>query len=85
MNLQQILFDITGVEYGPGDILNLSDVDKILLMGDLEHQIGVSMDDKESGYGIRSDEVESWNTFDDVVVTVSRFYVDIVIGEVYDY
>lgn len=77
MNLQQILFDIAGVEYTPGDILNLSDVDKIILMGDLEHQLGVSMDDKESGYGIRSDEVESWNTFDDVVVTVSRFHVDI--------
>ena len=77
MNLQQILFDITGTEYNSGGILNLSDVDKIILMGDLEHHLGVSMDDKESGYGIRSDEVESWNTFDDVVVTVSRFYVDI--------
>lgn len=82
MNLQQILFNITGKEYNPGDSLGLSDVDKIILMGDLEHHIGVSMDDKESGYGIRSDEVEGWNTFDDVIATISRFYVDFDIGEV---
>lgn len=77
MDLQQILFNITGKEYNPGDSLGLSDVDKIILMGDLEHHIGVSMDDKESGYGIRSDEVEGWNTFDDVEATISRYFVDV--------
>ena len=77
MDLQQILFDVTGNEYNPGDILGLSDVDKIILMGDLEHHIGVSMDDKEFGYGIRSDEVEGWNTFDDVEATISRYFVDV--------
>ena len=77
MDLQQILFNITGKEYNPGDSLGLSDEEKIILMGDLEHHIGVSMDDKESGYGIRSDEVEGWNTFDDVEATISRYFVDV--------
>lgn len=77
MNLQQILFNITGKEYNPGDSLGLSDEEKIILMGDLEHHIGVSIDDRESGYGIRSDEVEGWNTFDDVEATISRYFVDV--------
>lgn len=77
MNLQQILFEITGIEFNPGDGLGLSDEEKIILMGDLEHHIGVSIDDRESGYGIRSDEVEGWNTFDDVGATISRYFVDV--------
>ena len=77
MNLHEILFNATEREFDFGEALNLTDVEKVILMGDMEHCLGIMIEDRENGYGLISDEVESWRTFDDVLKSVTRFIVDL--------
>lgn len=77
MDITELLFNATEREFDFGDALNLTDVEKIILMGDIEHCLGITMEERENGHGLISDEVESWRTFEDVIKSVTRFVVDL--------
>lgn len=77
MDLQKILFNATERELDIGGELNLTDLEKIILMYDLEHCLGITIEERENGHGLSSDEVESWSTFEDVLKSVTRFIVDL--------